>query len=208
MNQYQPDATITARIQQFANLFQKGMDAWLEAGELLVSILDEQPHAREFIATNFPTISPRFLTMFEMVGRHILHHRLLFDDCPGARKLARLPYSLQQVYIDTPLEMVVTTGDNATDVLLVSFRNLSADQAEQVFNLQAKEVRSQAAQKAWLASRHAEATADGQVVKAQPASYQIVKRGSKSFAVLYANTEFDVAGLKRLLSIMQSKDAP
>lgn len=138
------------RIAEFIETYQKGVDAWVKAGEILVEMVEQDPDVFEKIVEKCPSINIGALYLFEQMGRKMLHPRLLLSDSPGYQKLATLPLSLQERYIDEPVPLVVET-ENGTDILLVKAREMTAGQARQAFGN--GRIRTEGEQKAWLIDR-------------------------------------------------------
>jgi hypothetical protein len=143
-------STLTAqqdRIQQFITLFKEGVEAWIKAGEILVQMLEEDPYVYDYIIAQCPTLNAGILGRFEQMGRKTLHPQLLLTASPGFAKLQKLPYSMQERYITEPVPIIVHT-DEGTDVLLVNAKDMTKEQAAQVFA--PGRVRTEGEQKAWL----------------------------------------------------------
>jgi hypothetical protein len=138
---------INDRINDFLTLWKQGVDAWIKAGEILVYLVDRDPHTYDYIIQHCPLMNAGILGRFEQIGRKILHPQLLLSASPGFAKLKRLPISLQERYLDEPIPVVVHTSAG-TDVLLVQVKNMTKDQANQVFA--ADRLRTEGEQKAWL----------------------------------------------------------
>lgn len=135
------------QIEKFIELFQTGVNAWIQAGELLVSMVEEDPHVYDWIIQKCPTLNAGILGRFEQMGRKTLHPQLLLTASPGFDKLRRLPFSMQERYIKEPIPLIVHT-DGGTDVLLVEAKNMTKEQANQVFA--PGRIRTEGEQKAWL----------------------------------------------------------
>ena len=143
-------STLTAqqdRIQQFITLFKEGVEAWIKAGEILVQMVEEDPYVYDYIIAQCPTLNAGILGRFEQMGRKTLHPQLLLTASPGFAKLQKLPYSMQERYITEPVPIIVHT-DEGTDVLLVNAKDMTKEQAAQVFA--PGRVRTEGEQKAWL----------------------------------------------------------
>jgi len=138
------------KIGEFIEAYQKGVDAWVKAGEILVEMVEEDPDAFQKIVEKCPSINIGALYMFEQMGRKMLHPRLLLSDSPGYQKLATMPLSIQERYVDEPIPLVVET-DNGTDILLVKAREMTKSQANQVFRN--GRIGTEGEQKAWLIDR-------------------------------------------------------
>ena len=140
----------TAQITQFIEAYQYGVDAWVRAGEILVEMVEQDSDAFHKIVEKCPSINIGALYLFEQMGRKMLHPRLLLSDCPGYQKLATMPLSIQERYLDEPIPLVVET-DNGTDILLVKAREMTPGQARQVFRN--GRIGTEGEQKAWLIDR-------------------------------------------------------
>ena len=136
------------KIQQFIELFKEGIAAWIKAGEILVELVESDPHTYDYIIQQCPQLNAGILGRFEQMGRKTLHPQLLLTASPGFAKLTRLPMSMQERYIDEPIVMVVHTGDGGTDTLLVAAKNMTKEQANQAFA--PGRIRTEGEQKAWL----------------------------------------------------------
>lgn len=134
-------------ITSFIDLFRQGVDAWIKAGELLVELVETDPHVYDYIIQKCPTLNAGILGRFEQMGRKTLHPQLLLSASPGFSKLSKLPYSMQERYVTEPVPIIVHT-DNGTDVLLVEAKNMTKEQANQVFA--PGRIRTEGEQKAWL----------------------------------------------------------
>ena len=141
-------------IQDFANLYKQGIKSWIKAGEIIVKLVDSDPHAFEWIIAEYPDFNPTILSRFEKIGRKIIHPKLFLSSAPGTKKLQNLPYSVQEKLIEEPVPMIIET-DDGVDVLLVKVKAMSRDQADQCFA--PDHVRTEAEQRAWLIDRRANA---------------------------------------------------
>lgn len=134
-------------IHGFISAYKAGMNAWERAGKIIVRIMDHDPKMIDEIIKVCPTMTPSIIHVFERIGRGLLLPALAMDSSAGASKLRDLPISMQRRYECEPLPLVVNT-QSGTDVLLVDVKNMTRDQARQVF---AKgRIRSEGEQKAWL----------------------------------------------------------
>lgn len=138
---------LNAKIDEFLALFRDGVNAWIKAGEILVELVENDPHVFDYIIQKCPQLNAGLLGRFEQMGRKILHPQLLLTNSPGFAKLQKLPFSMQERFIDEPIPLIVHT-EQGTDVLLVKAKDLTKEQANQVF---AKDrLRTEGEQKAWL----------------------------------------------------------
>lgn len=141
------------KIDTFIELFKQGVDAWIKAGEILVELVEDDPHTYDYIIEKCPTLSAGILGRFEQMGRKVLHPQLLLSASPGFARLQKLPMSLQERYIDEPVPLIVHT-DEGTDILLVKAKDMTKEQANQVFG--SGRIRTEGEQKAWLIQQRSE----------------------------------------------------
>ena len=141
------------RIDQFLDLFHQGINAWIKAGEILVELTEDDPHAYDYIIQRCPTLSAGVLGRFEEMGRKTLHPQLLLTSSPGFAKLQKLPFSLQERYVEEPIPIIVHS-EGGTDVLLVKAKEMTKEQAAQVFT--GNRVRTEGEQKAYIMQQRSE----------------------------------------------------
>jgi hypothetical protein len=134
-------------IDSFVALFQKGYDAWIDAGKIVSSAIEEDPDFAEKVHAKHPEISCDTVYAFDRLGRKELHPKLLISDSPGAKKLRRMPYSIQEKYSNNPVPLLIKT-EKGWETLPASAFNLTPEQANQAFDSDG--VRPEAAQRAWL----------------------------------------------------------
>jgi hypothetical protein len=139
-------------IKRFADLVNQGVMAWIAAGEILVALVDADPEVFDEIIELNPHLNAAVLGRFEAMGRKVLHPQLLLHDSPGYQKLAQMPFSVQERYLDTPIPLVVETT-TGTDTLMVTAKSCTLSQARQLFG--AGRVRSEGEQRAWLIAKRA-----------------------------------------------------
>ena len=185
---------INARATRFLDLYRKGVEAWIEAGEVLCQMVDTDPHSYDYIIQKCPIINAGILERFEQMGRKTLHPQLLLNNSIGYSKLQKLPYSLQERYLDEPIPLIVHTESGETDVLLVKAREMTQDQANQVFA--SGRIRTEGEQKAWLIQQRSNKARDI-VPAAQQTPYKI--KGNK---VIINGMEFTRRQLASILAQM------
>lgn len=139
-----------AGILRFAQLVQRGIDAWTEAGKLLVEMIDADPTARDRIIDECPDLTAEILARFEAIGRNQLHPKTLLNNSPGMRRLRQLPFSEQQKFLSEPVPVLIR-GDKGPETLNIQVQNLTTQQAMQAFS--AHSFRPLEAQRAWVESR-------------------------------------------------------
>lgn len=146
--------SVTRRVEKFGELI-RNVGAGLEAaGKYLVEMLEDIPDAKRQILARFPEFSISLLNQLEAVGRGQLHPRLTMTANPGFVRLRGLPMSDQVRYMEEPVELLVEK-DGVYDTLLVLVKDLTAEQAKQVFS--ADHIRTSGAQRAWMEDAKAHA---------------------------------------------------
>jgi len=145
-------ATQQSKIQEFAELCQKGIDAWTRAGEIIVELVEADPQVFDKIIEFNPNMDAGILGKFEMMGRKVLHPKLLLNDSPGFDALSEMPYSVQERFLISPIPLIVET-ETGTDVLMVDAKNMTRNQTRQVFGK--GRIRTEGEQKAWLMDQRA-----------------------------------------------------
>jgi hypothetical protein len=124
----------TSRIEQFCNLINKGIEAWVEAGKVLIKIVEEDSAAFDKISAAHPHLTFDILSSFERIGRGEIYPYLLVDGSPGARKLAALPYN-EQVEVYNGDVAVVTKGVGGFKIERIKIHDMTAVQAVRVFDI-------------------------------------------------------------------------
>lgn len=181
-----------AQIETFIHHFRRGVEEWITAGELLVEMVEKDPYVYDYIIQQCPQINAGILGRFEQMGRKTLHPQLLLTASPGFAKLQRLPFSMQERYIEEPVPVIVHTKDG-TDVLLVKAKDMTKEQAAQVFA--PGRVRTEGEQKAYLVQQASHRASDKKEAVEKP--WKI--RGHK---VIINNVEFTRKELYAILSQM------
>lgn len=127
-------AKLSPEIAEFCALVNKGIEAWVEAGKLLLKISEADSEALTKISAQHPHLTLDVLLSFERIGKGEIYPYLLVDGSPGARKLCGLPYSKQVKIYNGKLDVVVKrVGGLETQRLRVS--DLTAVQATRVFDV-------------------------------------------------------------------------
>lgn len=121
------------QIQEFCVLVNKGIEAWVDAGKLLVKIVEADPEAFEKIYAGNPHLTTEILLSFERMGRGEIYPYLLVDGSPGARKLVGLPYASQVKLYNGTVEVVSKNADGFL-TRRVKVRDLNSVQASRVFD--------------------------------------------------------------------------
>jgi hypothetical protein len=147
MNTQTEIINLDQEVKSFVAAYQSGMNAWEEAGRIIVRIVDHDPHAVDDIIAQCPALTPTIIGVFERIGRGQLLPSLAMDSSIGASKLRELPLSLQRRYEQEPIPLIINTN-NGTEVLLVDAKNMTREQVKQVFGK--GRIRSEGEQKAFL----------------------------------------------------------
>lgn len=138
---------------QFVKLVMEGIDAWTRAGEIAARAIAENPNFIDEVCDACPDITPEAVKRFQAIGLKKLHPQLAISEAPGVRRLRKLPFALQEQFVKAPIELVVLRDKGGVEVLKVDVRNLTPDQAAQVFT--EDDIRSAAEQRAYIEDRNA-----------------------------------------------------
>ena len=96
---------------EFKRLFGEGAERIKEACELYVKAIDEDNEAIEVFRKICPEISESMWASFELVGRRMMHERLLYMNGRAANTLRRLPISKQRDAIENGVEIITANND-------------------------------------------------------------------------------------------------
>jgi len=140
------------KINQFLELIQQGIDAWQTAGGLLIEMIKDDAKIYDKIIAKDSRLNSSVLGRFEQIGRKVLHPYLLISDSPAANRLASMPYSIQERYLNEPVPLIIETS-KGVDTILVDIKNMSHGQTTQAFGR--GRVRTAAEQRAWLLDQRA-----------------------------------------------------
>lgn len=119
---------------EFVNQLNKGVAAWTSAGRILARMVDDNPNAFKTIREIAPHISMDVLIAFEKIGRNQIYPYLLLDHSPGMKRLAQLPYPVQEKYYHERVKVVTGMTEIGLTVIQKSVAELSAQQAELVIS--------------------------------------------------------------------------
>jgi len=135
---------VSEKVKEFGRKLQEGIGKMYEACRLYVEVLDVDPGLQSSFEEAYPGIPAAAWRRFEAVGRRRLHIKLL--TAVTCRQLERCAYEEQEKYVEGPVDVMLFGGD----VLKVEVKNLTAEQARQVF---AKDhVRTMPEQRAYIES--------------------------------------------------------
>lgn len=94
--------TATPTVEQFVNLVQIGVDAWTNAGRMLVEMVKNNPNIFSKIVQAAPWVSIDVLASFHRIGLGTLHPRVLLLKPRHAALVSTLPIEKQTQLIDNP----------------------------------------------------------------------------------------------------------
>lgn len=118
-------------IDRFVDLINDGISKWVEAGEVLVAIMEKDNLTIADIADK-TGLQCNVIAQFERIGRHEIHPKLLISDCAGYRWLSRMNISEQERYLEEPIDLAIC--DNGTvSTVKAKVSSLSLAQCKQVF---------------------------------------------------------------------------
>ena len=146
------NAIVAPDIEKFVDLFQRGYEAWVEAGRVVVQALESDPDFADKVHEKHPEISIETVYAFDRLGRQDLHPKLLISDSPGAKRLRQLRYHVQEKFVEKPVPVLIKT-DSGWETLKVSVFDLTSDQASQVFDK--NDVRNDHSQRAYIEGKKA-----------------------------------------------------
>ena len=138
------------RVTEFIDAINSGMASLARAGEIAAEAIKENPKFIDDVCDACPDITPETVRRFEAIGLKQLHPRLAISEAPGVQKLRKMPYKLQERYSVEPIPLLINNSGK-WDTIIVDVRNLTSDQAKQVFNCE--RIRSEAEQRAWIEDR-------------------------------------------------------
>lgn len=167
-------------IAEFVSLVRTGIEAWVAAGKLLVTLQQEDNQIFDKIVESEPSITHDTLSTFVRVGKGYIYAPLLVHKGPGPNRLLTLPYEEQVKYATEPVGLLVN-NTGAWETLKVAVKNLTKDQVQQVFSPAG--IRDESAQRAWLEDRKSKLTRrDNRRSSAGLSPYQI-RAGKVEFLV-------------------------
>lgn len=182
----------SSRIEQLQQAIFTGIESWRHAGELLVSILEEDGLSLAMISER-SDLPLDVLSQLEKIGRKQLVPQLLLAEYPAARRLERLPMSEQERLMHDSVEVLVLR-DGKADTLHVTVRDLTGSQVKQVFA--SNHIRTLAEQRQWLESQR-----QGHEPVKVDLPYVITRKGS---VIFHANCEITAKELLRIATQLQN----
>lgn len=184
---------LSESISKFQKAFRAGIEGIVEAAEVYVAAIDDNPANADKFRDHFADmIPPSAWANFEAVGRKWMHPRLLLGGVADRKKnsiIKKLPYSTQErVFNRERFPLLLDNGHT----LEVDLLEATPEQAEQICD--GSTVRPVSAQKAWKESRA--------VVEKEEKSESLpytIKDGKVCFR---RNTTLSRTELKRILAEM------
>lgn len=180
-------------INRFSELITQGKQAWINAGKVLADAVDKVPGFTKKLMERHPEFTERFIRKMIDLGRGALHLDLLIGESVGERRLAKLSYSWQEKYTQSPVSLLIKT-EKGWDELFVDVRNLTPEQCNQVFTDDG--VRSKEQQRAYLESAWAKRIAP-------PTKSNLPYRIVGNKLVVMTPTQFDRKELAQFLAEME-----
>lgn len=120
------------RIGEFCKLVNAGVEAWVQAGEILCQMKENDPNVFNAILATNPHLSHDILVTFERIGKKEVYPYLLIDNSPSSRMLSALPYETQVKLYRGEVPVVVRRGDHTT-TLRKRVADLTLSEASRAF---------------------------------------------------------------------------
>lgn len=188
--------TIEGKLSQCKSLITSGITAIKEAGNLIVSLMDDDKLTTEQIVEAFGVGGNRTLILsLEKIGRSELRPELLFSPMAAATPMRRLPFSEQSRLIENGYVELLVINDGKTDILNAPLTSLNSLQIKQVFGV--GYVRSVEDQRVWLVGQ----TTVNKIRQSSPPTYE-VKKGELVFPAL--DLKLNTSQVATLLAQMEA----
>lgn len=184
-------------VKEAFELIDRCRKTWLEAGKIIAKRMDEDKGFADRFSEQ-TGIAIDIVIGFQRVGQGKVLPQLLLMNKGGTNCLRRMPIEVQEKYLNEPLPVVIKKGDSY-DVLPVAVTDLTRDQVEQVFN--GEGVRSEGAQRAWLADWERKELIKVKAVKAQMPWY--IQKGICVFPPSPSPQKFTLEQILRIAVEMQ-----
>lgn len=168
---------IISEIKQVATLIQQGIDAWEQAGAIIVRLIDSGTSIDEIHDQMNGSIPTGALESFERIGRRQVVPSLLIADYPAASHLMKLSIDQQESLLSNGCSLMIL-NESGPNVLKCSVRDLTGDQCRQLFN--GNGVRSPGQQRTWIESNREKRATAKLALKAADEPY-IIRRGKVLF---------------------------
>lgn len=175
-------------IKNFLDLVHVGIQSWLQAAAIAREEISKDAEWPDKVQQQSKIITRDFVVRFSHIGVKYIPE-LAISDCPGAKKLRKLPLELQKQYFTQPLSLLINNNGN-WETLMVDLTNLTSDQADQLFA--EDRIRTEAEQRTWIEDKRAKE----QVPIAANSPFRIVK----DEIIFMAGARFKKRDFKRLLN--------
>lgn len=129
-----PSPVSVSEIEQFASFVNDGINSWIKAGQLLVEMLDKDPHIFKIIRNKYPGISQEILLTFEGIGRKTIYPYLLIDQCPATRRLLTFDYDKQVSIYGTKIDVVTHIKFGKPVIETKRIQELTTYEVDRVFD--------------------------------------------------------------------------
>lgn len=139
------------RVSEIQRLIQDGIEAWFKAGVMIAELLDasKDVEADRDLLSEKLKVGVEIVDRFYAIGKRYIHPPLLIMDGPGAQALLKCPFEVQYRHTTEPVEVLIQV-DGKWETLKIAVRNLTSEQARQVFS--SGNIRSIGAQRAYIES--------------------------------------------------------
>ena len=146
----------TTSAYKFISYVKEGITAWTLAAELARREIDSNPEWPEEVESRSKFITSHAVRRFALIGLKYTPE-LAIDECPGAKRLRKLPIESQRKYYTESLPLLIENSGH-WESLNVSLHNLTPDQADQIFATD--HMRTESEQRAYIESKRMNATAN------------------------------------------------
>jgi hypothetical protein len=127
-----PTKQFDSKINELFDLMRSGRDAWVKAGVLLVSMVEENPQTYEILIARNPQLRADTLELLERIGRKPEIVDLLLSDSYSSRKILNLPARDLDRATKQPLP-VVTQTEGGPRVVRKRLDEMSRTEVDLVF---------------------------------------------------------------------------
>ena len=125
-------------IEKFSILVNTGIQFWIEAGKLLVAMIDDNPETKSLILESNPTLSMDSLVAFEKIGRRQVTPYMLLETCVASKRLITMPIEVQEQCLKEPVEVVTAIKKNGHVSRKIGMRSLTQVESDLVFSEEGK----------------------------------------------------------------------
>jgi len=163
-------------VEEFKQAYSRARDGILEAAEIYVEAVDEDPANREIFKRELSgTVPTSAWDRLEAIGRKTIDPKLLLGmGGKHTARIKRLPYSLQQAILSGEKFDYLTSSDSTLKIDLLTCTD---EQAKQVFD--STELRTISQQKSWIEAEKRERQMSEPVEHYEP--YEIRQRKKQIF---------------------------